>query len=204
MKKINEKEPTRRPWWGEIDWLGMMRNACLECDWSPLLTHALGPRADVPLFVDGLHKIGWAIDARIRADAEEKRRSEAEVAQRTEVKRQAEARAYAAWVKQIVEDAFAHTDRARTKANARKVNAATDAPRANQKRSASPIDDKMAEAAALLGVTVDASEDQIRAALRGHFASSRLHTDQGGDGERAKQLIAAKNLMVERARAARP
>ena len=58
-------------------------------------------------------------------------------------------------------------------------------------------------AAMTLGVSLDASEDEIRAALRARLADSRLHPDQGGDGDEAKELIAAKNLLVERARAAR-
>jgi hypothetical protein len=64
--------------------------------------------------------------------------------------------------------------------------------------------DAAAEAAALLGVPLDASVDEIRAALRAHLTLSRLHPDQGGDGEEAKKLIAAKNSLVERARAVRP
>jgi hypothetical protein len=66
-----------------------------------------------------------------------------------------------------------------------------------------PIDPRAAEAARALGICVDASEDEIRAALRGALSSSRLHPDHGGDGEEAKTLIAAKNLLVERARARR-
>ena len=58
-------------------------------------------------------------------------------------------------------------------------------------------------AAMILGVSLDATEDEIRAALRARLADSRLHPDHGGDGDEAKQLIAAKNLLVERARAAR-
>lgn len=58
----------------------------------------------------------------------------------------------------------------------------------------------VAEAAALLGVSFDATEDQLRAALRAQLSSSRIHPDHGGDGEAAKRLIAAKNLLVERAR----
>jgi hypothetical protein len=64
--------------------------------------------------------------------------------------------------------------------------------------------DEVQEAATLLGVSVDAGEDEIRAALRARLASSRLHPDQGGDGEEAKRLIAAKNLLVERQRLVRP
>jgi hypothetical protein len=55
-------------------------------------------------------------------------------------------------------------------------------------------------AAALLGVSLGASADEVRAALRRKLGASRLHPDQGGDGEHAKRLIAAKNLLVERAR----
>jgi len=65
------------------------------------------------------------------------------------------------------------------------------------------VDEKAAAAAALLAVDVDATEDEVRAALRARLASSKLHPDQGGDGEAAKQLIAAKNLLIERAKAGR-
>jgi hypothetical protein len=66
------------------------------------------------------------------------------------------------------------------------------------------IDEKMAQAAAALGIAASASEDEVRAALRARLSSSRLHPDHGGDGEQAKRLIAAKNLLIERARAVRP
>ena len=56
---------------------------------------------------------------------------------------------------------------------------------------------------ALLGVAVDASADEVRAALRARLSASRLHPVHGGDGEEAKRLIAAKNLLIERARAVR-
>jgi hypothetical protein len=65
------------------------------------------------------------------------------------------------------------------------------------------IDAATAEAAALLGVAVDANADEIRAALRARLTASRLHPDQGGDAEEAKRLIAAKNFLIERARAVR-
>lgn len=58
------------------------------------------------------------------------------------------------------------------------------------------------DAAAALGVAPFATEDEIRAALRARLASSRLHPDQGGDGVEASRLIAAKNLLIERARLA--
>jgi len=61
-------------------------------------------------------------------------------------------------------------------------------------------DDEAIEAAALLGVSVDATDSEIRAALRARLSSSRLHPDHGGDGVEAKRLIAAKNLLIERLR----
>jgi hypothetical protein len=64
--------------------------------------------------------------------------------------------------------------------------------------------DEAAEAAQLLGVGLDASESEIRAALRARLTDSRMHPDHGGDGEEAKRLIAARNLLVERARMVRP
>ena len=65
------------------------------------------------------------------------------------------------------------------------------------------VDERVVEAAALLGVEIDASEDEIRAALRARLSSSRVHPDHGGDADEAKRLIAAKNLLIERAKAAR-
>ncbi|HEY2733097.1 MAG TPA: J domain-containing protein [Polyangiales bacterium] len=81
-----------------------------------------------------------------------------------------------------------------------------DAPRVDAPTPEQPpviVDEEVASAAAVLGVSVDASADEIRAALRARLSSSRLHPDQGGDGEQAKILIAAKNLLIERARAGR-
>ena len=70
--------------------------------------------------------------------------------------------------------------------------------------SSPPADERAMHAASLLGVSIDASVDEIRAALRSRLSASRLHPDHGGDGEQAKMLIAAKNLLVERARAVQP
>jgi hypothetical protein len=56
------------------------------------------------------------------------------------------------------------------------------------------------EAAARLGVDVDASPDVVRATLRERLAVSRIHPDHGGDHDEAAQLIAAKNLLCARAR----
>src|SRR5439155_16550453 len=65
---------------------------------------------------------------------------------------------------------------------------ADDEPRA-ESRPAAPVDPQLAAAAALLGVTIDASADEIRAALRAALSSSRLHPDHGGDGAMGKRLI---------------
>jgi hypothetical protein len=64
-------------------------------------------------------------------------------------------------------------------------------------------DERTADAAALLGVSVDATEDDIRAALRARLSSSCLHPDHGGDGEVATLLIAAKNRLIEHVRKSR-
>jgi hypothetical protein len=60
------------------------------------------------------------------------------------------------------------------------------------------LDVERLEAAKVLGVSVDATADEIRAALRARMAETRAHPDQGGDGEEAKRLIAAKNLLIQR------
>ncbi len=60
-----------------------------------------------------------------------------------------------------------------------------------------------AEAAALLSVRLDAEESEIRAALRKTIATSGAHPDHGGDANAAAKLIAARDLLIERARAVR-
>lgn len=62
------------------------------------------------------------------------------------------------------------------------------------------VESDVREAAAALGVSPDSTADEIRAALRARLGASRLHPDHGGDGEEAKRLIAAKNLLLERLR----
>lgn len=76
-------------------------------------------------------------------------------------------------------------------------------PHSDNESVAPPIDERTENAAARLGIAPNATEDEIRAALRVRLSSSRLHPDHGGDGDEAKELIAAKNLLIERARAAR-
>ena len=80
---------------------------------------------------------------------------------------------------------------------------ATETDAAEDNQPVSVVDGSAARAAMLLGIVVSASEDEIRAALRARLSSSRVHPDQGGDEAQAKQLIAAKNLLIERARARR-
>jgi hypothetical protein len=70
-------------------------------------------------------------------------------------------------------------------------------------RPIEPLDPAVSDAAELLGVPVDASGDEIRAAFRRRFAEDRVHPDQGGDEETAKRLTAAKNLLFERRRGSR-
>lgn len=68
-------------------------------------------------------------------------------------------------------------------------------------RVAPLVPDAEREAAALLGVELDADEKAIRAALRKKLATTHAHPDQGGDLAVARRLIAARDLLVERARA---
>lgn len=63
-------------------------------------------------------------------------------------------------------------------------------------------DDDATNAAMMLGVSVDASADEIRAALRARLSTSQLHPDHGGDGIEATKLIAAKNLLIDRLKGA--
>jgi hypothetical protein len=62
-----------------------------------------------------------------------------------------------------------------------------------------PVDADRA-AAELLGVSLDADESAIRAALRAKMKAGNVHPDQGGDAERAKRLVMAQNRLIERAR----
>jgi hypothetical protein len=68
------------------------------------------------------------------------------------------------------------------------------------KEQAPETQNEARRAAALLGVSLDASADEIRRALRVKLGSSRLHPDHGGDGVEAARLIAAKNLLIDRVR----
>lgn len=58
-----------------------------------------------------------------------------------------------------------------------------------------------ARSATLLGISVDASEKEIRAALRTRLSASRLHPDHGGDADLTTRLIAARDVLIVRTRA---
>jgi hypothetical protein len=67
--------------------------------------------------------------------------------------------------------------------------------------SGSPDDgDEYEQAAIIIGVELDATEAEIRAALRQQLRETQLHPDHGGDADGAKSLVAAQNLLIERAR----
>jgi hypothetical protein len=85
--------------------------------------------------------------------------------------------------------------------NARVANASRNAEADGAEDEENPtaaVDAEAVEAAELLGVSVDASANEVRAALRAQLSKRRLHPDHGGDGDDAKRLIAAKNLLIER------
>lgn len=78
------------------------------------------------------------------------------------------------------------------------------APHASPLPPRAPVDENaqtLLSAARLLGVSVEATPDEIRAALRAKMADG-AHPDHGGDEAAAKRLIAAKNLLIEHARRA--
>ena len=66
-----------------------------------------------------------------------------------------------------------------------------------------PVDAAVLTAAAMLDVTVDATEQQIRSALRARLSESRAHPDHGGDGDHAKRLIGARELLLKHVRSQR-
>lgn len=67
------------------------------------------------------------------------------------------------------------------------------------------VEDAASDAADLLGVSVDATADDVRAAFRAkvkdRMAAGAFHDQRGGETDRdAQQLIEAKNLLIERSR----
>jgi hypothetical protein len=77
--------------------------------------------------------------------------------------------------------------------------AETDGTTAEDVTAEEATDDEL-DAANQLGISVDASADEVRAALRQRIAASPIHPDQGGAHAAASRLIAAKNLLCDRAR----
>jgi hypothetical protein len=65
--------------------------------------------------------------------------------------------------------------------------------------SAAPAVDRDALAAAdLLGVSLSATVEEVRKACRQKIVAEGLHPDHGGDEERVRKVIAARDLLVER------
>jgi hypothetical protein len=113
--------------------------------------------------------------------------------------------AFFGWnAEQSMKEAAAHTGAAGRAAPGAEKRAPDDGATAGAKKhaegsGAAPAD-PICAAADLLDVSIEASADEIRAALRKKMVASRLHPDQGGDEETAKRYIAAQNLLVERAK----
>jgi hypothetical protein len=161
-----------------LDWREVARTSCAKIDWARVAQTALGSALLAGLVGGAMHVIGRVIEAERAPGAES---ADAEVGT-------------------VPDEQAEHgddDDDGKGTEQRHPFDAAAEA-------SAVPERSDVVEAAELLGVDLDASEDAIRAALRMHLSSSGLHPDQGGDGEQATLLIAAKNLLVERARANRP
>lgn len=161
-----------------IDWQEIAGATCTKIDWTTVAQRALGS-ATLAMLVGGtVAVIGRAIEADMQKQRAAAAARESEAANVIDVPYE------------VLPDAESFTEPKGDDTTAEKL--------------AVPfVDSETANAAALLGVAVDASADEIRAALRRALSASRLHPDHGGDGEQAKTLIAAKNLLIERARAVR-
>ena len=61
-------------------------------------------------------------------------------------------------------------------------------------------DEEIVAAAELLGVTLEATADEVRSALRVKMMQGQIHPDHGGDGVEARRLIAARDLLLDRLR----
>jgi hypothetical protein len=161
-----------------IAWCRFVSAACLEVDWSQLAAQTIRDPRIAAVVVASLQSLGHYIEREVD-------RVEAAAAAPPPTAAQP-----------IADTGDEPTPKAGT----------APPPPADESAEKAPtvaVDERTAKAASLLGVDVDSTEDQIRAALRTRLASSRLHPDHGGDGEEAKKLIAAKNLLIERAKAAR-
>jgi hypothetical protein len=174
--------------------LGVVLNGV---NWSEQMQASLGVGADsANLLHATLRAIGQGVQESVIADQQEWLRQDA--AAREAAKKAAHASPGAS-ATAPTENAAPHVSEAKE---------APPAERGEEKSESDPpppvvFDPELVQAAELLGVKPDATEDEIRAALRRHLATSGLHPDHGGDGEQAKRFIAAKNLMIDRARKAR-
>jgi hypothetical protein len=74
------------------------------------------------------------------------------------------------------------------------------AKEAAERTCAPRVDPKFRDAAILLGVPLDASVEKIRRACRLKLSRERIHPDHGGNAEAAKRVIAARDLLVKRAK----
>ena len=180
--KTQSASPTAE---SSLDWRRVVSAACLKCDWRALAQAALGSTELSAMVGEAFRLIGQSIERDIaRANA-----------QATATRAAVPPPLPSEPIESPNADNFDPDHSA--DAESPRVDAST------YETPAVVVDEPAARAAALLGVAVDASVDEVRAALRARLSASRLHPDQGGDGETAKQLIAAKNLLVERARVAR-
>jgi len=206
-----------------INWHGVAGVACLSVDWATLAHSATGSKELGGLVGAALHVLGKSFLAeamRVNAEAARKAAKAARtvneartkaVQETTEAIRQPFEQARKANGSTAnASDARVDTDSAGQRAEAPPIEPQDTEPPTAYGKEANQTDQQAnattahASAAALLRVELDASEDEIRKALRAQLASSRLHPDHGGNGDQAKTLISAKNLLLERARAARP
>lgn len=155
-----------------LDWRELARTSCAKIDWARVAQTALGSALLAGLVGGAMHVIGRVIEAEGRPDAQS-----ADAA-----------------VPPVPDEHSTYGDDGEKRTDdPNSLDGAVETPAVEEWTDAD-------DAAKLLGIDKNAGEDTIRAALRSHLSSSGLHPDQGGDGEQAKQLIAAKNLLIERAR----
>jgi hypothetical protein len=158
-----------------IAWCRFVSAACLDVDWTQLASQTIRDPRIAAVIVKGLQSLGRYIESEV-----ERVEAAASIPPPP-----IEAQPIAEPAQVIDEDPQ------------------PTAEQPHEEATSIVVDERTSAAAARLGVNANATEDEIRAALRARLASSRLHPDHGGDGEEAKQLIAAKNLLIERAKAAR-
>jgi hypothetical protein len=159
-----------------IDWRKIASATCTKVDWTTVAQRALGSATLAMLVGGAVAVIGRAIEADLQA----RKAGQAQAADEPSV---------IDVPYEVVSDA----------APIPEPTVRDDDTAVSEEIQAPPIDVEAANAAALLGIAIDASADEVRAALRRALSASRLHPDHGGDGEQAKVLIAAKNLLIDRA-----